>query len=67
MLRTRSPRLAVTFDPRQVTALDGGTVRKPLTWQPEDGSSLDAPSGAMVTDDWSELRARAAVKTPYGA
>ena len=56
-LRLRPGALRLSFDPRAQTPLgDAGTVMRGLTWKGDDGAELDAPEGALVSADWSELR-----------
>lgn len=46
----------ISFNPQDVVPLDGGVHRGNLTWRNEDGSFLEAPVGALVTQDFSEIR-----------
>jgi hypothetical protein len=46
----------ISFNPHDVVPLDGGVHRGNLTWRNEDGSFLEAPAGALVTQDFSEIR-----------
>jgi hypothetical protein len=56
-LRLRPGALRISFDPRAQTPLgDAGTVMRGLTWKGDAGAELDAPDGALVSPDWSELR-----------
>ncbi len=56
-LRLRPHALQLSFDPRgQVSLGDAGTVMANLVWKNEQGASLTAPDGALVTPDWRELR-----------
>ena len=56
-LRLRPRALQISFDPRgQVSLGDAGTVMANLVWKNQEGASLTAPRGALVTPDWRELR-----------
>lgn len=55
VLRIHWQRNGLTFRPGQVTPLDIGTVYRGITWHSPDGCALDAPDGALVTPDWSEI------------
>jgi len=46
----------ISFNPQDVVPLDGGVHRGNLTWRNEDGSFLEAPGGALVPQDFSEIR-----------
>lgn len=46
---------AISFSNRDVVPLDNGTHRGGLSWRLEDGSVLDAPGGALVTNDFREV------------
>jgi hypothetical protein len=56
-LRLRPGALRISFDFRgQVPLGEAGTVMPALVWRGTGGAALDAPAGALVTADWSELR-----------
>ena len=56
-LRLRPSSLRISFDPGRQAALgDAGTVMRGLVWKGDDGAELQAPAGALVPPDWSELR-----------
>ena len=56
-LRIRPGALRISFDPRAQAPLgDAGTVMPGLVWKGDAGAILEAPSGALVTSDWTELR-----------
>lgn len=56
-LRIRPGALRVSFNPSaQVPLADAGTVMPALLWKADDGAELRAPDGALVVQDWSELR-----------
>src|SRR5262245_33028032 len=46
----------ISFNPHDVVPLDDGAHRGNVTWRNEDGSFLEAPGGALVTADFSEIR-----------
>lgn len=49
--------LHISFDPRdQVSLGAAGTVMANVKWRDAGGAELDAPAGALVTPDWTELR-----------
>ena len=65
VLRLRPATLRISFDPRRQSALgDAGTVMAGVRWRGEDGAELDAPDGALVAPDWSELRVPLGAVTP---
>jgi hypothetical protein len=47
---------AFSFNPQDVVSLDDGAHRGNLSWRNDDGSFLDAPGGALVPKDFSEIR-----------
>jgi hypothetical protein len=56
-LRLRPSALRISFDPGAQASLgDAGTVMRGLVWKGNDGAELQAPGGALVPPDWSELR-----------
>jgi hypothetical protein len=56
-VRIRPKVVSISFDYRGQVALGGGgNVMPSTTWRTDDGAELSAPSGALVTADWSELR-----------
>ncbi|HET9982659.1 MAG TPA: hypothetical protein VFQ38_03700 [Longimicrobiales bacterium] len=64
-LRIRPGALRVSFDPRsQVPLADAGTVMSALLWKGDGGAELRAPDGALVVQDWSELRVPLGSVTP---
>jgi hypothetical protein len=46
----------ISFNPYDVVPLDDGVFRGNVAWRNEDGSVLDAPGGAVVAPDFSEVR-----------
>ncbi|GAB3400726.1 hypothetical protein [Flindersiella endophytica] len=46
----------ISFNPQDVVPLDDGVHRGNLSWRNGDGSFLEAPRGALVTQDFSEIR-----------
>ena len=56
-LRLRPGALQITLDPNRQTSLGAaGTVVGGLAWRSADGGALEAPEGALVPPDWSEIR-----------
>lgn len=56
-LRLRPGSLSISFNPQQQLALgDAGTVMGRVVWRGPAGAELDAPAGALVSHDWTELR-----------
>jgi hypothetical protein len=56
-LRIRPGAMQITFNPQTQTPLDGvGTVMTGLVWKGSEGAQLAAPGGALVDEDWTELR-----------
>lgn len=56
-LRLRPTVLHVAFDPRSLLPLgELGTVFDHVVWRASDGGVLEAPGGALIVPDWSELR-----------
>jgi hypothetical protein len=56
-IRVRPGALRISFDERAQTSLGAdGTVYGRLVWRAADGAELNAPAGALVTADWTELR-----------
>lgn len=45
----------IAFSNRDVIPLEHGTHRGDLSWRVEDGSVLEAPGGALVTNDFREV------------
>jgi hypothetical protein len=57
LLRLRPLEMRIGFNTdEQVSLGEAGTVMSNLTWREEHGGALDAPGGALLTNDWRELR-----------
>jgi hypothetical protein len=56
-VRIRPSKMTIAFDPRSQAPLGAnGTVMYNVHWRADDGAELVAPDGALVTQDWRELR-----------
>lgn len=56
-LRIRPGALRISFDFRGQSPLgNAGTVMPGLVWKGDAGAVLEAPAGALVSSDWTELR-----------
>ena len=53
----RPGKLSFSFNPEgQISLGKEGTVMTSLAWRSDDGGALEAPEGALVSPDWTELR-----------
>lgn len=57
-LRIVRPRegLQVLFNPQRVWATPAGTIYQDFVWRSDDGARLEAPEGAVISENWDELQ-----------